>query len=200
MLQFCACDSSFRCCSLPWHRSKGVPRYLPFLRRAPTTSSSARTPCTFASTSNVLVRGSLILEAQPFQPPNLPESALRPPYSGPFGIGDLLLRRGAAANACFVLETLKRNQTGAGLIPIGFPAWSQVGNTIAFRLYASPDAGYEASVTLTGEGFRGTGSTSGVGDGGTPPSSWTPDVIVGRRTGSADRSICTRAVEGAARR
>jgi hypothetical protein len=179
---------------------QGRPALPPFSAPGTYDILICKDPCTFASTSNVLVRGSLILEAQPFQPPNLPESALRPPYSGPFGIGDLLLRRGAAANACFVLETLKRNQTGAGLIPIGFPAWSQVGNTIAFRLYASPDAGYEASVTLTGEGFRGTGSTSGVGDGGTPPSSWTPDVIVGRRTGSADRSICTRAVEGAARR
>jgi hypothetical protein len=152
--------------------------------------------CTFTSTSNVLVRGSLILEAQSFQPPYPPQDA-PPPFGWSFGPRDLFLRNGGAANACFVLETLERNQTYAGLIPIGFPAWSQVANTVVFKLYGSPDADHKANVTLTEEGFRGTGSSGGGV--AAPPSSWTPDVIIGRRTGPADRSICTSALDRATR-
>jgi len=155
-------------------------------------------PCTFGASTNVLVRGKLVLEAQPFQPTYPPQDAQTPILLS-FAARDRFLRSGSTANACFVLETLERNQTYAGLIPIGFPTWSQVENTVTFKLYGSPDASHIASVTLTDEGFRGTGSSGGLGS-GAPPSSWVSDVIVGRRIGTADRSVCTLALEGTTRR
>ena len=148
--------------------------------------------CRFNSSENVLVRGLLVLEAQSFQPPDLP--AVPDLNRGP---RDLFLRRAGATNACFVLETLERNRTYAGLIPVGFTQWWSEANTVSVELYASPDAGHNVTVTLTAEGFQGTGSSRGAG-GGAPPNWWQPDVVVGRRAGPSNRSICASAYEKAA--
>jgi hypothetical protein len=145
--------------------------------------------CGFDTLENVVVRGFLILEAQPFQPPNAPER----PFEV-FGARNLLLRMAGPTNACFVLETLERNRTYAGLIPVGFTSWSSDGDTVIIQLYASPDAGHTVTVTLSAQGFRGTGTSSG-GGGGAPPLWWQPDLIVGRRTGPANTSTCTKAEE-----
>ena len=140
--------------------------------------------CSFESPKSVLVRGSLVLESKPFEESEIPERARKNFESG-YSLASF-------TNGCFVLEILEEGQTYAGLIPIGFTRWWLHSGIVSFGLYSSPDAGYSASVTLTDAGFSG----SGVSDGeGAADVDWPPDILIGRRRGPADRSVCINGAE-----
>jgi hypothetical protein len=61
---------------------------------------------------------------------------------------------------------------------------------IRFDLFRSPDAGYPVAISISGDSLlgRGTSEVCGVGE-----ISAAHDYIVGRRTGTPDRLVCTAA-------
>src|SRR6187399_2153806 len=107
-----------------------------------------KSACSFDSAENILVRGTLVLEAAPFQPPDSPFRNLNDMryYNGFLTVGDV-------ANSCFVLETIEPNRTYAGSLPAGFTNWSVEADAVRFKLYASPDASFTAKVSFDGENF-----------------------------------------------
>jgi hypothetical protein len=137
--------------------------------------------CDFSSPKNVLVRGFVILEAEEFS-----TSEIMEPIRQVFGFGYSFAQD---PRGCFVLETLEQNRTYAGIIPIGFTAWSWQDRSITFELYASPDAFYTTWVKLTKEGFSGQGASSGVG---AAAPGWSPDIVIGRRIGPPERMKCIK--------
>jgi len=139
-------------------------------------------PCSFAAAGNVLVRGFVVLEAAEFE-----EAEILEPVRRVFDFGYSIIGN---PRGCFVLDTLEENRTYAGIIEIGFTRWSWMDGKLHFELYASPDAWYHTHVSMAAEGFRGQGTSSGVG---MAAPGWPPDVVIGRRTGPPDRMKCIQA-------
>ncbi len=140
-------------------------------------------PCSFTSADNVLVRGFVVLEADEFEVSEVIE-----PIRQQFDYG---YAWAGNPRGCFVLETLERNRTYAGIIPLGFSRWSWRNSELRFELYASPDAWYNTQLNVTADGFKGRGVSSGVG--AAAPPGWLPDLVIGRRTGPPDRMKCIQA-------
>jgi hypothetical protein len=93
------------------------------------------------------------------------------------------------SNACYTVERSDEAKTYAGVRKTDTSRWLISGNTIKFDLFRSPDAGYAAEVKRTGSSLLGTGESWGVGM-GAPPKDYGPDIIVGRRVGPPDISVC----------
>ncbi len=139
-------------------------------------------PCSFAGPTNVVVKGTLVLTDEPFAIAAINDfSPARFEYAYTIG-GD--------PNGCFVLDTIKSDQTYAGLITYGLTFWFGKSDQVNFDLYASPDAWHVASVTLSPTGFEGKGQSGGVGAAEPHLGS---DVVVGRRLGPANLGKCIAA-------
>jgi hypothetical protein len=139
-------------------------------------------PCDFASPKNVLVRGVLILEKERFDKSAVPE-----PERGVLDDEWYFISR---PRGCFILETVEAGRTYAGLTEIRFTSWSVARGKVRFNLYSKIDAWYDAEVELTPMGFVGKGYSWGVG--GAAPG-WSPDVVIGKRSGTPDRAVCLAA-------
>jgi hypothetical protein len=139
-------------------------------------------PCGFDSPTNVVVKGLLVLTAEPFTP-----EALNPFSPLPFRYAYSLV---ADANGCFVVETLKANQTYAGIIDVGMTSWSVRSSQVSFAMYASPDAWHFVNATVTSGGFEGTGGSGGVG---AAEAHLGPDVVKARRVAGSSLGECVRA-------
>jgi hypothetical protein len=71
----------------------------------------------------------------------------------------------ASANGCFALQNDRPEiHTLGGALGAGLLHWARTARTdsITFALYGSPDAGYEASVAMTGSGLAGRDARSPV--------------------------------------
>lgn len=139
-----------------------------------------RTACLTTGDEGVLVKGYLVLFANPLQKHDLarvPSASTR-------------LDRNGLPNACFLLKKLPgRTYTGyAGIDDSGFTIWSIEGDELQVSLYRSPDAGYRASMRATTKHFEGTGKSWGVG--AAAPREANTDYVLFRRTGESDIKRC----------
>src|SRR5437867_4643231 len=100
-----------------------------------------RPACDSDATTNLLVRGLVVLESKEFSPSDIPESE-RKVFEYGYGYD-------ALPNGCFVLETIQREHTYAGIDAIGFTRWVVAPQGVRLDLYSSPDAGYRAKVQVT---------------------------------------------------
>ena len=93
--------------------------------------------------------------------------------------------------ACYAGEEFKDAQTYAFGTNIGTTSWSQKGTgaVLTFSLMRSIDAGYSVDVRCSDNGFSGKGTSWGAG---VAAPRYGPDVVVGRRIGSADMAACTK--------
>ena len=141
-------------------------------------------PCGFGAPTNVVVKGVLVLAAAPISAQSL-NRLISLKFEYAYGIG-------RDTNGCFVLDTIRQNQTYAGLIEFGLTLWRVHEQQVSFELYTSPDAGHFATVTMTSDGFQGTGGSSG---GVVAEGEGTPDVLVAKRLGPAQIDTCVKAAE-----
>jgi len=136
--------------------------------------------CASASSPNVEVKGHIVLFAQPLSR----EVALR---LDPFYLPG---RAREEPNGCYELALQNGGSyTGyAGGKPYGVTAWYYWQNEIVVSLYRSPDAGYDATLRPTFNGFAGRGISWGFGE--AEPSKPEAQTIVARRTGDANIALC----------
>ncbi len=146
-------------------------------------------PCTQGTASSVVARGVLVLVPAPFTAKSLNDR-------GPVHF-ERAYSIGGDPNGCFVLTVLAENRTFAGLIEFGLTLWRTHDDRVMFELYQSPDAWYFATVTVTNDGFQGSGGSSG---GAGSDANLTPDVLDGKRVGAADIGACLRAAAERQRR
>jgi hypothetical protein len=90
-------------------------------------------------------------------------------------------------NGCFVLDRIADAKTYAGIIALGMTTWSELSDQLKIPLYKSDDAWHTILVRLTRDGFEGTGNSAGVG---AAEPGYEPDLVVGRRIGSANLGQC----------
>lgn len=96
---------------------------------------------------------------------------------------------GNLPNACYVLARQARADTYAGIDDVGTTRWTPLADgSITISLFRSPDAGYDAKLSLTTDGFRGRGTSRGWGVAADSPA----DSIVGRRIGPPELMRCLR--------
>lgn len=138
--------------------------------------------CSFESSTNVVVKGVLVLTAASFKPEALSPFGPKPFEYAYFFADD--------PNGCFVVSTLVQDKTFAGLIELGMTHWSDYADKIHFSLYASADAWQVVTAGLTHDGLSGTGQSSGVG---LAEPNYDRDVIVARRTGPPNLDRCVEA-------
>jgi len=105
------------------------------------------------------------------------------PFEYAYSMGD-------GPNGCFVVTTIVKNQTYAGIIELGLTSWSMPADLLQFDMYTSPDAWHGVNVKLTALGFEGSGGSGGAG---AAEPHLGPDVVKGRRTGVANLGECVRA-------
>jgi hypothetical protein len=141
------------------------------------------------------VRGLLVVEDATYRFATLPEPVRRHVTRES---GWLVLAAGGNVNACFVLERPRGGLTYAGSLPVGFTRWLRVdgGETMGAWLFRTAQAGYASRFAISGDSLRGEGRSVTRSPFDDPPP---PDVIIGRRVGPPDRSLCVRAAERAAR-
>ena len=89
-----------------------------------------------------------------------------------------------------MLDTVQENRSYAGLIEAGMTLWRTGQGRVQFELYVSPDAGYFATLTMTSDGIRGEGGSSGGGIAETVPGA---DILIAKRVGAGDVDACVRA-------
>jgi len=139
-------------------------------------------PCSFESSTNIVVKGVLVLTAANFEPdalnPFVPE-----PFEYAYSFND-------DPNGCFVVDTLVQNKTYAGIIELGMTHWSDYADQIRFSLYTSPDAWHHVTATLTHDGLAGTGGSSGAG---VAAPGYDRDIIIARRVGPPNLDRCVEA-------
>jgi hypothetical protein len=136
--------------------------------------------CASETSPNVKVKGHIVLFAQPLSR----EVALRldPHY--------LPARAREEPNGCYELAVQNDSSyTGyAGIIPYGVTGWRYWHGELVVSLYRSPDAGYDAAMRPTFNGFAGRGISWGAG--AAEPSKPEAQTIVARHTGDADIELC----------
>ena len=136
--------------------------------------------CASADSVNVELKGHLVLFASPMDRKTALglDHTYRPvrPHEEP--------------NACYELSRPRHDHLSgyAGITPYGVTAWYAWHGDIIVTLYHSPDAGYDAMLQPTPGGLAGKGQSWGAG----VAAPTTPDqqVIVARRTGEADMTLC----------
>ena len=95
----------------------------------------------------------------------------------------------AAPNGCFLWDTRREKPTSyATGFSGGLIHWVRSGDSVRFQLYSSPDAGHYVTLALGAADLRGRGVSSGYGADSIPQ-----DVLVARRTGPPEPSICPSA-------
>lgn len=130
--------------------------------------------CSFADTTAVIATARVVLSSQA-----LPIRDRDQVY--PF------LIQPEEARACFVTKEVRKADTFAALSPSGFSAWKVTKSEIEFSLFRSADAGYTVDAKLNTDGFVGHGTSWGAGAAKT---TFSPDVVVARRIGTVDLSVC----------
>jgi hypothetical protein len=136
--------------------------------------------CSFEDPANIVVKGILVLLPVAYKPEALNSLSPKPfEYGYSFGPD--------STNGCFVLETLVKHKTWAGLMDLGMTSWSFHAKRLTFSLYASPDAEYFVTAQFGQGGFDGQGVSSG---GGPAEPHHTADAVLGRRIGPAELSRC----------
>lgn len=155
-----------------------------------------REQCDPTLPEQALVEGHIVLEDRSFSYIELPRTVRT--YLERYVPVLTALDAGDSPNACFALTKRPGARTYAGIASAGVTRWAHHSTAaIEIPLFHSPDAGYDASVTIQGAQLRGTGVSWGSGTGDEPIPT---DSILGRRIGSPDRSLCIRAAEAAAAR
>jgi hypothetical protein len=140
--------------------------------------------CSFSERSNVVAQGVLVMVPTALAPSE--RSALRKRGFERVHWGD------QPPNACFVLDTVVRDRTFAGLVRTGIASWSLRGSSLTIGLYSSPDAGYSATIRLIGDRLEGDGTSWGGAE--DEPNSG-QDTLVGRRVGAAFPMKCIEAAQ-----
>ena len=134
--------------------------------------------CGFRDTAQALTRGTLVL--LPGLLPPLPDSATH-----------LLHQFSGTANGCYALEVPRDgSNTYAGIGGVGAFIWNQYAGPegrIGFSLYNSPDASHRVVAQVVGGSLRGVGLSGGAG---IVDVSFSPDSVIGQRTGPADITSC----------
>lgn len=136
--------------------------------------------CASADSTNVELKGHLVLFATPMDR----KTALRLDHTY------YPARPREEPNACYELSWQRRDHLSsyAGISPYGVTAWYVWRGDINVTLYHSPDAGYDATLQPTPGGLAGTGQSWGAGV--AAPTKPDQQVIVARRTGDADMTLC----------
>jgi len=132
-------------------------------RRDPRLDGSYRVSiCRGACADSLLVRGYLVLSAEP-------------------GAG--------GGEGCFSLQRMRGDvDTYAGIQPSGQVRWTPAsGDPLRLDLYRSPDASYAVELHPAGDGLRGTGRSAGFGytDRAAPT-----DSVIAERVGPPDGRLC----------
>jgi hypothetical protein len=136
--------------------------------------------CTFADQSEVIVKGRLVLFANPLSKDEL----------GRFNEARMFSHASdEAINGCFDLQRLKPTDSYVGGEKIGLTTWSEVDGKITFNLFHSPDAFYIASLNNGDGELVGEGASAGAGM-GAPRKGLAPDRIVAKRVGFAQLDQC----------
>ena len=151
-----------------------------------------RNACDRAGPGDTVATGYLVLEGERFALDEVPD----PARTHVLRAGTLLARARAEdrPNACFVLQRRPGSRSHAGLDRVGFTLWEvDSAGAVTLTLYQSPDAGYETTLTASGETLRGTGESWGRHLG--QPLPVPGDSIQARRIGAPDRARCIRAAE-----
>jgi hypothetical protein len=90
--------------------------------------------------------------------------------------------------ACFHIEKVKKVY---GYLAVVSPArttwWTAPGDSIGFLTYKTPEAHHVVEAQMSGDGFRGTGSSDGEGIGEIDVAD---EFVIGRRTGPPDTRQC----------
>ena len=88
---------------------------------------------------------------------------------------------------CYGLRHLAKAESYVQIDTTGVTAWKLTKDTLEFSLFRSADAGYAVDLKLKGDRLRGKGVSWGAG---VASPSFSDDVVVGRRVGPADISLC----------
>ena len=170
----------------------GQSRHLP-VRPGTYALLVCRGPCDASHRSNVIRSGWAVLDAVPIDMRALPDSValdLKP---------DVITLKGKA-NGCWRLdEDRPEVKTYAGRMGAGLLLWSWTdrGDSIAFDLYRSPDAGHSVTAVPTATGLAGRGRSWGVGMAAVD---FPDDIVVGEYTGPPNPRLCREAGLAALRR
>ena len=135
--------------------------------------------CSFTERANVVVKGVLVWMPAAFTSTEVTELRTHGFERVHYSDGE--------PNACFVLRTVVKDRTYAGLVRTGITSWSLNGSNLWIDFYTSPDAGYVATVRFTGERLEGEGDSLG---GAEDEPHLGRDVVVGRRVGAAFPMKC----------
>lgn len=136
--------------------------------------------CASSNDANVLVKGHVVLFAGGLDDATV--KRLDPSYypSTPH----------ERPNGCYELvRAQKVDRAGyAGISPFGITGWYYREDAVAFGLYHSPDAGYEAIVKPTSGGLSGHGTSWGAG--AAAPTEPDIQTVLARRVGDSDVRSC----------
>jgi hypothetical protein len=103
-----------------------------------------------------------------------------------------LLHPNLKPNACFVLETVKRDtKLLAGLIKVGLTRWDYADGVLSVTLYRSPDASSVAAGVVNGDEIV-AGETEEARIRGS--SRFRRSFLAGRRVGDPDLEVCRQGV------
>jgi|GEM_PF-2708197 hypothetical protein len=154
-----------------------------------------RGACGRGQQESAIVRGFLVIEAEPFSLAELPE-AVRGYYER---YTQLMLVHDdeiVAPNACFAFGARQRADSYAGGSRTAATLWVRdSASSFTIPLFRTPDAGYVATFTARGGEIRG----SGTGWYGREQVREFPvDSLYGRRIGPPDRTACIRAAQAEA--
>ena len=95
----------------------------------------------------------------------------------------------APPNGCFLWEKRRDDPPSYGTgFGGGLLHWDRQDDTVRFQLYGSPDAGHYVTLALESGRLIGRGVSSGYGADSIPE-----DVVVARRAGRSDASLCRQA-------
>lgn len=140
--------------------------------------------------AQVLARGRMVIESQPYSVEDMPSPARD--YFKKYPDRLLNVDAEGAPNLCFAMRKMAPG-TLAASGRVAVTRWTRgSGDTLLVRLYHSPDAGYDARFSLRAGMIAGTGESWGPWD---ESENSPPDVIAGRRIGPVDRGLCIRAAE-----
>lgn len=144
-----------------------------------------RGACAGPGDTNTLAAGRLVLLSSAID-----TAAFRQRDSGSRILADLFLfeHSDAPPNGCFVWRERRSTPPSyATILGGGLIHWSHSDDTVRFRSYGSPDAGHFVRLAVEPDRLIGHGMSWGAG---AAEVDWPDDVVVARRTGPSDPSVC----------
>jgi hypothetical protein len=140
-----------------------------------------RNPCAPADTTNVVVRGILVLSDSAYTLAAFPDSVRLPRI----GRDALVRRNGCSATAA----TQVAPGTFAAIGGMELITWTRdAKGRVLLGLHKTGELEYQVELNFSGDGFSGTGHSQGTGA-ATP--TYSDDIIVGKKSGAADHKPCS---------